>query len=100
MRWVEDVPPRATACGQGFLDIQGLPNAAAALAVARIGESAYVTAQVGAAVAKALKASRELAEQLQRVPTPELVYRLGDPTEVAQNTWRVPFWAFAIPRVP
>lgn len=100
MRWVADVPQTATACGDGFLTIQGVPNADAALAVAKLGASEYVTAQVGGAVAAALRQSPELAEKLGRLPTPELVYRLGEPSEVEAATWRIPFWAYAVPRGP
>jgi hypothetical protein len=100
MRWVEHVPAGATACGQGFLDVQGTPNAAAAMALAKIGASAYVTAQVTAAVTVALRASPTLAAKLGRVPTPELVYQLGEPTQLSGNTWRIPFYAFALPRAP
>lgn len=100
MRWVTDVPQTATACGEGFLQIQGVPSADAALAVAKIGASEYVTAQVGAAVAAALRHSPELAQELGRLPTPELVYRLGEASELQAGTWRIPFWAYAVPRGP
>lgn len=98
MRWVERVPPDATPCGQGFLDVQGTPSSAAAVEVAKIAASAYVTAQISSAVAAALRASPTLAAQLGRLPTPELVYALSEPTPTGENAWRIPFTAFALPR--
>jgi hypothetical protein len=99
MKWMSEVPPTATACGQGVLDIE-MPSGAAALEIAKIGAGAYVTAQVTTAVTTALRGSTELRQQLGHLPTPELVYRLGEPQELSPGVWRIPFWAYALPRGP
>ena len=98
MKWVADVPLTGIPCGEGSLEIQ-TQNAAVALSVAKMAASAYVTAQVSGAVAEAIKNTPELARRLSPLPAPELVYLLGEPTELPNSTWRIPFRAFAVPRV-
>lgn len=99
MRWVEQVPRTAIPCGEGTLVVKA-DSAALAQQLAKLADSAYVTGQVSEAVAKALRSSPELAKRLTPLPTPELVYRLGQPAASGAGTWQIPFQAFALPREP
>ncbi|GAC1427161.1 MAG: hypothetical protein NVSMB62_24920 [Acidobacteriaceae bacterium] len=98
MRWVANVPANTIPCGEGVLEIQ-MSNADAATGVAKMGASAYVTAQVSGAVAEAIRTSPDLAQKLSPLPSPELVYALGQPVELPGPIWRIPFRAYAVPRV-
>ena len=99
MRWVERVPASAIPCGEGTFRVQA-DSTALAQQLAKIAESAYVTGQLSEAVSRALRGSPDLAKRLAPLPTPELVYRLGDPTGPRDGAWDIPFSAYAIPREP
>jgi hypothetical protein len=97
MRWTEQVPASAIACGEGSLEVEA-DSGDLALALVKIGASAYVTARVSQAVVLALRSSPELAKRLSPLPAPEVVYRLGQPVALPSGIWQVPFWAYALPR--
>src|SRR4051812_48825696 len=71
MKWVAEVPATGIPCGEGTFDIQ-IANAEAALSIAKMASSAYVTAQVSGAAAEAIRRSPELAQKLSPLPAPEL----------------------------
>ena len=98
MRWVERVPTEAVACGSGALDVQA-DSETLALQISKLAASAYVTEQVSAAVSRSLRDSAELRQKLAPLPSPDLVYVLGSPVQLPGSVWRIPFSAFAVPRV-
>lgn len=99
MTWVETAPVGAVPCGTGALTIHA-GSEALAVTLAKLGASAYVTAQVSGVVTAAVRTNPALAALVRDLPSPEVVYVLGKPAELPEGHWRIPFEAFAVRRLP